>query len=69
MRKGLKPACYENKINSILNKARDSSGTCVQNDLDVSNNFHAMVTSGSKGSIVGPYITDNGLCRSTKCKR
>ena len=52
IKNGLKPSQYENKINSVLNKARDNAGTCVQKELDINNNFYAMVTSGSKGSII-----------------
>jgi DNA-directed RNA polymerase II subunit RPB1 len=48
----IKPEIIENKINSILNNARDKSGVCVQNDLSVRNNIYTMVTGGSKGSVI-----------------
>uniref|UniRef100_A0A914ZYQ6 DNA-directed RNA polymerase subunit n=2 Tax=Parascaris univalens TaxID=6257 RepID=A0A914ZYQ6_PARUN len=41
---------FESKINSILNNARDRTGTSAQRSLSADNNFKAMVVAGSKGS-------------------
>lgn len=46
------PKSYEKKINMILNKARDTAGLKVQDDLTTNNNIYSMVTGGSKGSII-----------------
>ncbi|XP_057856467.2 DNA-directed RNA polymerase II subunit RPB1 [Cryptomeria japonica] len=43
---------FENKVNQVLNKARDDAGTFAQKSLDDSNNLKAMVTAGSKGSFI-----------------
>ncbi|RLM58305.1 hypothetical protein C2845_PM18G08230 [Panicum miliaceum] len=40
---------FENKVNQVLNKARDDAGSSAQNSLSESNNLKAMVTAGSKG--------------------
>ncbi|RUS82303.1 hypothetical protein EGW08_009935 [Elysia chlorotica] len=41
---------FENKVNRILNAARDKTGSKAQQSLSEFNNFKAMVVSGSKGS-------------------
>uniref|UniRef100_A0A6C0JS58 DNA-directed RNA polymerase n=1 Tax=viral metagenome TaxID=1070528 RepID=A0A6C0JS58_9ZZZZ len=41
---------FENKVNLILNEARDKCGSNTQKSLSNNNNLKAMVTSGSKGS-------------------
>lgn len=46
------PCTYENAINNKLNKARDSSGNCVKSQMNDKNNLYAMVSGGSKGSII-----------------
>jgi DNA-directed RNA polymerase II subunit RPB1 len=46
---------YEDKINTILNKARDHSGRAVQqsnNEYMSPNNIQSMISAGSKGSIL-----------------
>ncbi|KAG2562256.1 DNA-directed RNA polymerase II subunit RPB1-like [Panicum virgatum] len=43
---------FENKVNQVLNKARDDAGSSAQNSLSESNNLKAMVTAGSKGSFI-----------------
>jgi DNA-directed RNA polymerase II subunit RPB1 len=43
---------FENKVNEVLNKARDEAGNNAQRSLDVHNNIKAMVTGGSKGSYI-----------------
>ncbi|KAF8072459.1 NRPB1 [Scenedesmus sp. PABB004] len=43
---------FEQKVNGVLNKARDDAGKTAQNSLDWSNNIIKMVTSGSKGSFI-----------------
>jgi len=43
---------FENKVNEVLNKARDEAGNNAQKSLDVHNNVKAMVTAGSKGSYI-----------------
>ncbi|KAE8707153.1 DNA-directed RNA polymerase II subunit RPB1 isoform 4 [Hibiscus syriacus] len=43
---------FENKVNQVLNKARDDAGNCVQKSLSESNKLKAMVTAGSKGSFI-----------------
>ncbi|WIA28234.1 hypothetical protein OEZ86_010790 [Tetradesmus obliquus] len=43
---------FEQKVNAVLNKARDDAGKTAQNSLDWSNNIIKMVTSGSKGSFI-----------------
>ena len=42
----------ENKINMLLNTARDQSGICVQEKLNHNNNIYSMVSGGSKGSVI-----------------
>ncbi|CAL4887703.1 unnamed protein product [Urochloa decumbens] len=42
----------ENKINQILNKARDDAGSSAHKSLSESNNLKAMATAGSKGSFI-----------------
>ena len=41
---------FENHVNTILNKARDETGSAAQKSLSEFNNFKAMVVAGSKGS-------------------
>ncbi|KAL6731297.1 hypothetical protein Aduo_002175 [Ancylostoma duodenale] len=41
---------FENKVNRILNDARDRTGSSAQKSLSDFNNFKSMVVSGSKGS-------------------
>ncbi|GMR32516.1 hypothetical protein PMAYCL1PPCAC_02711 [Pristionchus mayeri] len=41
---------FENRVNQILNDARDRTGSSAQKSLSEFNNFKAMVVSGSKGS-------------------
>ncbi|WVZ51464.1 hypothetical protein U9M48_002610 [Paspalum notatum var. saurae] len=43
---------FENKVNEVLNLARDSAGKSAQNSLSETNNLKAMVTAGSKGSFL-----------------
>ncbi|XP_065856882.1 DNA-directed RNA polymerase II subunit RPB1-like [Euphorbia lathyris] len=43
---------FENKVNQVLNQARDDAGSSAQKSLSESNNLKAMVTSGSKGSFI-----------------
>ncbi|GJU74597.1 RNA polymerase II largest subunit [Tanacetum coccineum] len=43
---------FENKVNQVLNKARDDAGSSTQKSLSESNNLKAMVTAGSKGSFI-----------------
>ncbi|KAF6257604.1 hypothetical protein COO60DRAFT_1622218 [Scenedesmus sp. NREL 46B-D3] len=43
---------FEQKVNAVLNKARDDAGKRAQGSLDWSNNIIKMVTSGSKGSFI-----------------
>ncbi|CAH9094797.1 unnamed protein product [Cuscuta epithymum] len=43
---------FENKVNQVLNKARDDAGTFAEKSLAESNNLKAMVTAGSKGSFI-----------------
>nr|GEV51979.1 RNA polymerase II largest subunit [Tanacetum cinerariifolium] len=43
---------FENKVNQVLNKARDEAGSSAQKSLSESNNLKAMVTVGSKGSFI-----------------
>ncbi|PWA94376.1 RNA polymerase II large subunit [Artemisia annua] len=43
---------FENKVNQVLNKARDDAGSSAQKSLSESNNVKAMVTAGSKGSFI-----------------
>ncbi|KAJ7944104.1 DNA-directed RNA polymerase subunit [Quillaja saponaria] len=43
---------FENKVNQVLNKARDEAGSSAQKSLSESNNLKAMVTAGSKGSFI-----------------
>lgn len=40
---------YENKVNFLLNDARDKAGKLVQENLSKSNQFKIMVAAGSKG--------------------
>ncbi|CAD5117546.1 DgyrCDS6308 [Dimorphilus gyrociliatus] len=41
---------FENQVNSILNDARDKTGSSAQKSLSEFNNFKSMVVAGSKGS-------------------
>lgn len=43
---------FENRVNVVLNKARDDAGNSAQRSLSESNNVKAMVTAGSKGSFI-----------------
>ncbi|XP_021908335.1 DNA-directed RNA polymerase II subunit 1 [Carica papaya] len=43
---------FENKVNQVLNRARDDAGSSAQKSLAESNNLKAMVTAGSKGSFI-----------------
>ncbi|MQM10300.1 hypothetical protein Taro_043192 [Colocasia esculenta] len=43
---------FENKVNQVLNRARDDAGNDAQKSLAESNNLKAMVTAGSKGSFI-----------------
>ena len=43
---------FENKVNQILNKARDDAGNSAQRSLKDTNNVKLMVTAGSKGSFI-----------------
>uniref|UniRef100_A0A453CSQ3 DNA-directed RNA polymerase subunit n=1 Tax=Aegilops tauschii subsp. strangulata TaxID=200361 RepID=A0A453CSQ3_AEGTS len=43
---------FENRVNQVLNKARDDAGSSAQKSLPESNNLKAMVTAGSKGSFI-----------------
>ncbi|KAF3333653.1 DNA-directed RNA polymerase II subunit 1-like protein [Carex littledalei] len=43
---------FENRVNQVLNKARDDAGASAQKSLSESNNLKAMVTAGSKGSFI-----------------
>ncbi|KAH7850342.1 hypothetical protein Vadar_031346 [Vaccinium darrowii] len=43
---------FENKVNEVLNTARDAAGSRAQKSLSESNNLKAMVTAGSKGSFI-----------------
>jgi len=43
---------FEQKVNQILNKARDNAGNSAQNSLKDTNNVKMMVTAGSKGSFL-----------------
>ncbi|XP_077301448.1 uncharacterized protein LOC143922045 [Arctopsyche grandis] len=43
---------FESKVNSVLNKARNVSGSLAQNSLDSQNSMKTMVVSGSKGSYI-----------------
>ncbi|KAL5727166.1 DNA-directed RNA polymerase [Ranunculus cassubicifolius] len=43
---------FENKVNQVLNRARDDAGNSAQKSLCESNNLKAMVTAGSKGSFI-----------------
>ena len=43
---------FEQQVNEVLNKATNSAGKCVKNQLKYSNNVHAMVSAGSKGSSI-----------------
>ncbi|ELA41814.1 uncharacterized protein VICG_01166 [Vittaforma corneae ATCC 50505] len=43
---------FESRVNVILNKARNISGTSAQNSLNSCNYMKAMVLSGSKGSYI-----------------
>ena len=48
----INPVNHEQNINTILNKARDSSGCFVQKNLKQNNSLSQMVSGGSKGSII-----------------
>nr|CAA36735.1 DNA-directed RNA polymerase [Arabidopsis thaliana] len=43
---------FENRVNQVLNKARDDAGSSAQKSLAETNNLKAMVTAGSKGSFI-----------------
>uniref|UniRef100_A0A0D9XW28 DNA-directed RNA polymerase subunit n=1 Tax=Leersia perrieri TaxID=77586 RepID=A0A0D9XW28_9ORYZ len=43
---------FENKVNEVLNKARDAAGTSAEKSLPESNNLKAMATAGSKGTFI-----------------
>ncbi|KAK4346968.1 hypothetical protein RND71_033307 [Anisodus tanguticus] len=43
---------FENRVNQVLNKARDDAGSSAEKSLSESNNLKAMVTAGSKGSFI-----------------
>jgi len=43
---------FEQKVNQILNKARDNAGNSAQNSLDDTNNVKMTVQAGSKGSFL-----------------
>ena len=43
---------FENNVNQVLNKARDTAGTRAQKSLKETNNVKNMVTTGSKGSFI-----------------
>ncbi|KAF9603034.1 hypothetical protein IFM89_033759 [Coptis chinensis] len=43
---------FENRVNQVLNKARDDAGSRAEKSLSESNNLKAMVTAGSKGSSI-----------------
>lgn len=43
---------FENRVNAVLNKARDDAGKKAQNSVDLRNNIIKMVTAGSKGSFI-----------------
>uniref|UniRef100_A0A0E0KYK6 DNA-directed RNA polymerase subunit n=1 Tax=Oryza punctata TaxID=4537 RepID=A0A0E0KYK6_ORYPU len=43
---------FENRVNEVLNKARDVAGTSAEKSLSESNNLKAMATAGSKGSFI-----------------
>ncbi|GJP85732.1 hypothetical protein CLOP_g15835 [Closterium sp. NIES-67] len=43
---------FENRVNQVLNKARDDAGRAAQSSLSEMNNVKAMVTAGSKGSFI-----------------
>ena len=38
---------FKNRVNRVLNKARDNAGSSAQKSLSESNNLKAMVTAGS----------------------
>ncbi|XP_030386688.1 DNA-directed RNA polymerase II subunit RPB1-like [Scaptodrosophila lebanonensis] len=41
---------FENRVNQLLNEARDSTGNLAKRSLKVNNNLKSMVIAGSKGS-------------------
>jgi len=43
---------FEQRVNQVLNKARDTAGTNAQTSLVEANNLKQMVTAGSKGSFI-----------------
>jgi DNA-directed RNA polymerase beta' subunit len=43
---------FEQKVNAVLNKARDDAGKTAQKSLTWNNNIIKMVQSGSKGSFI-----------------
>ena len=43
---------FEQKVNQILNKARDNAGNSAQASLDDTNNVKMTVQAGSKGSFL-----------------
>lgn len=50
--KGISPDNYEHSLNQILNRARDTSGRLVQQQMTSKNNLYSMVSGGSKGSVI-----------------
>ncbi|KAM2002689.1 hypothetical protein ACFX15_026360 [Malus domestica] len=43
---------FENKVNQVLNRARDKVGSSAEKSLSEMNNLKAMVTAGSKGNFI-----------------
>jgi DNA-directed RNA polymerase II subunit RPB1 len=43
---------FEKQVNGVTNKATDAAGKLVQKMLDYRNNINAMVTAGSKGTLI-----------------
>ncbi|BAS92312.1 Os05g0151000 [Oryza sativa Japonica Group] len=43
---------FENRVNEVLNKARDVAGSSAEKSLSESNNLKAMATAGSKGTFI-----------------
>src|SRR3954470_23048304 len=74
---------FENRVNQVLNKARDDARSSAQKSLPKSNNLKAMVTAGSKGSFInisqmtayfgqqneGKQILDGPSCMNEKQKQ
>ena len=53
---------FEQQVNEVLNKATNSAGKSVKNQLKYSNNVNAMVSAGSKGSSIN-------ICQIIACVR